>query len=147
MCVSNRFVKIKQLTKSIFLKIRGEYLNRFEFDFKWLTLLFVSYTHRQIKTVRVIDLLLIKQQLKRYKKANVAYIKNVLKEEAKYSEFNSQRTTEITIIIEEKSLFSKERLLKFITCYKISRETEAVVKKDSSLKAKGIITAGYSLYV
>lgn len=145
--VGDGFVKIRQPTESIFSKIRGGYPIGFESDFEWPIVPSVPRTHGRIETVGVADLLLIKQQLKRYEGADIAHIENVLKGEAKYSEFNSRRTTEMTITTEEESSSSEERSLESTTRYEMSRETEAVVKEDSSLKAGGSITAGYGPFV
>lgn len=101
----------------------------------------VPNSHGQVAPAGVADLLVIKQQLVRYERADVAHIENVLKGEKKVREHSSRRETEELAFRETEVTTSQERELESTSRFEMSRESSETIKEDAALKA-GLTLSG-----
>jgi hypothetical protein len=101
----------------------------------------VPATKGKVASIGVADLLVVRQQLKGYERADVAHIQNVLRGEMSTREHVRRRTTEEFTFTETETTTTEERELESTNRFEISRETEEVIKTDASLKA-GLTVSG-----
>jgi len=110
----------------------------------WLgTPLSVPTSHGTLKPVGVGDLLIVRQQLKRYEGGEVGHIENVLKGESKKRDVTQSRTTEVTTTTEVETKKEEERDTQTTERFELQREASNVVKEDSSLKAGLSVSGSY----
>ncbi|MFP4367576.1 MAG: hypothetical protein ACLFQA_10820, partial [Bacteroidales bacterium] len=103
----------------------------------------VPHTHGSVAPAGIADLLVVKQQLVRYRGADVAHIENVLKGEKKEREHIRRRETEELIFRESEITTSEERSLESTSRFELSRETSETIKEEASLKAGLEISGKY----
>jgi hypothetical protein len=103
----------------------------------------VPATHGTLKPVGVGDLLVVRQQLKRYEGGEVGHIENVLKGESKKREVTRSRTTEQTTITEVETKKDEERDTQTTERFELQREASTVIKEDSSFKAGLSLSGSY----
>jgi hypothetical protein len=94
----------------------------------------VPATHGTIKPVGVGDLLIVRQNLKRYEGGEVGHIENILKGEFKKREHLRKRETETTATVEVETKKEEERDTQTTERFELQREASQVVKEDSSFK-------------
>jgi hypothetical protein len=109
----------------------------------WLGTPAVPSSHGVIKPVGVGDLLVVRQQLKRYQGGEVGHIENILKGEFKKREHRRARTTEETITVEVETTREEERDTQTAERFELQREAASVVKDDTSFKAGLSVSGSY----
>ncbi|MBL8180331.1 MAG: hypothetical protein JNL64_01835 [Blastocatellia bacterium] len=90
----------------------------------------------------IIDLLVVKEETTRYQAGDLSYIKNVMEGEELSTEHRRLERTEELIETEEEIRQFEERYLQTEEKASVQKETENVVKNDSSLTAG--VTANYT---
>jgi hypothetical protein len=103
----------------------------------------VPATHGTIQPVGIGDLLIVRQQLKRYEGGEIGYIENILKGESKKREVDRERTTEETTITEAETQKEEERDNQTTERFELQREASQVIKDDSSFKAGLSVSGSY----
>ncbi len=101
----------------------------------------VPGTRGEVKPAGVADLLMVRQQLIGYERADVAHIENVLRGERKEREHTTKRQTEEITFLETELSTSEERELETTDRYEMTRESSETIKEDASLKA-GLTVSG-----
>lgn len=101
----------------------------------------VPSTRGKVEPAGIADLLMVRQQLIGYERADVAHIENVLKGELKEREHTVRRQTEALTFIETEVSTSEERELETTDRYEMTRESGQTIKEDASLKA-GLTVSG-----
>lgn len=101
----------------------------------------VPTTRGEVKPAGVADLLMVRQQLIGYERADVAHIENVLKGERKEREHTTRRETEEITFLETEVTTSEERELETTDRFEMTRESSETIKEDASLKA-GLTVSG-----
>lgn len=89
------------------------------------------------------DLLVVKQQIKRYEAGEVGHIENVLKGEANEHTVRRARTTDETTLLETEETKEEERDLQSTEHFELKSEVERTVKNDASLKAGATLSGSY----
>lgn len=101
----------------------------------------VPATRGKISPAGIADLLMVRQQLIGYERADVAHIENVLKGEGKEREHTTRRETEELTFVETEVSTSEERELETTDRFEMTRESNQTIKEDASLKA-GLTVSG-----
>ena len=115
-----------------------------KFDPSWLVFPdAVPTSHGSIQPVGVGDLLVVRQQLKRYEGGEVGYIENILKGELRNREVDRKTVTDQTVITEEEVTKEEERDNQSTERFELQREASEVVKDDSSFKAGLSVSGSY----
>ncbi|MCD9098023.1 hypothetical protein LU699_13230 [Luteimonas fraxinea] len=94
-----------------------------------------------VKPAGIADLLMVRQQLIGYERADVAHIENVLRGEKKEREHTTRRETEELTFRETEVSTSEERELETTDRFEMTRESSETIKEDASLKA-GLTVSG-----
>lgn len=94
----------------------------------------VPNTHGSLAPVGIGDLLVVKQNLKRYEARELAHVENVLIGEYKERIHSRSRTTEETISIETEIKKEEERDQQTTERFELKTESSQVQKEDTSLK-------------
>jgi hypothetical protein len=89
------------------------------------------------------DLLVVKQQIKRYEAGEVGHIENVLKGESNEHTVRRARTTEETQLQETETTQEEERDLQSTEHFELKTEVDKTVKEDASLKAGVSLSGSY----
>lgn len=92
-------------------------------------------THGDVQPVGVADLLVVRQQLKKYEGGDVAYVENVLRSESISRETRRLEKTEQTFLTETENEKEEQRDLQATDRFSLQRESQSTIKEDSSLKA------------
>jgi hypothetical protein len=95
----------------------------------------IPRSHGTVAPAGVADLIIVKQQLTAYEGGDVAHIENVLKGERKNREHSRRQETEEFSFRETETTSSQERELESTNRFEMTRESNAVIKEDSTLKA------------
>jgi hypothetical protein len=90
--------------------------------------------HGSVAPAGIGDLLVVRQNLKRYEARELADVENILKGEYKERMHRRARTTEETITTEEEIKKEEERDLQTTERFELKTESSEVQKEDSSLK-------------
>jgi hypothetical protein len=98
-------------------------------------------TRGKVEPAGIADLLMVRQQLIGYERADVAHIENVLKGEGKEREHSTRRETEELTFRETEVSTSEERELETTDRFEMTRESNETIKEDASLKA-GLTVSG-----
>jgi len=101
----------------------------------------VPTSRGKVSPAGVADLLMVRQQLIGYERADVAHIENVLKGEGKEREHTTRRETEELTFVETEVSTSEERELETTDRFEMTRESNQTIKEDASLKA-GLTVSG-----
>ncbi|HOT98933.1 MAG: hypothetical protein A4E45_00983 [Methanosaeta sp. PtaB.Bin039] len=107
----------------------------------------VPDTHGNIQPVGVADLLIVKQELKRYQVRELAHIENVLMGERKEREHKRATTTEEIIVSETERTTEEERELESTERFEMKHESEETIREDARLEAGLKISGKYGLAV
>jgi hypothetical protein len=103
----------------------------------------VPHTRGNVSAAGVADLLVVRQQLKRYEGADVSSIENVLKSEKRAQEHTTTRTTTSVTSTQTETTDQQTRDLESASRFEMSKETEDTIKSDQSLKAGLNVSASY----
>ena len=98
----------------------------------------VPTTHADIKPSGVMELLLVRQQLKGYEASEVSHIANVLKGEKLERAHRTRLETESITLIETERTVTTEQELQTTDRFEIRRESELVLQEETA--AKGSLT-------
>ena len=94
----------------------------------------VPSTHGDVAPAGIGDLLVVRQNLKRYEARELAHVENVLDGEYKERSHRRARTTEETITTEIETKREEERDLQSTERFELKTESSEVLKEDTSLK-------------
>ena len=89
------------------------------------------------------DLLVVKQQIKRYEAGEIGHIENVLKGESNEHVVRRATTTEDTQLQETETTREEERDLQSTEHFELKNEVDKTVKEDASLKAGASLSGSY----
>ncbi|MBN8214323.1 MAG: hypothetical protein J0M09_15465 [Xanthomonadales bacterium] len=103
----------------------------------------VPSTRGKVEPAGIADLLMVRQQLIGYERADVAHIENVLKGERKEREHTTRRETEQVTFMETEVSTSEERELETTDRFEMTRESGETIKEDAALKAGLTVTGKY----
>jgi hypothetical protein len=103
----------------------------------------VPTTHADIKPAGIMDLLLVKQQLKGYEGAEVSHIANILKGEKKERVHRTRLETEVITLTEREIETTTERSLETTDRFEIRRESERALQEETGVKGSASIKANY----
>lgn len=103
----------------------------------------VPTTHADIQPAGVMDLLIVKQQLKGYEGAEVSHIANILKGEKKDRLFRTRLETEVITLTEREVETSKENSLETTDRFEVRRESETALQEEVGVKGSASIKASY----
>ena len=103
----------------------------------------VPTTKGSVAPVGVGDLLVVKQNLKRYEAREISHIENILKGEFKNREHRRSRTTEETLTIEKETKKEEERDQQSTERFELKTEANNIIKEDSSLKIGLAVSGSY----
>ena len=103
----------------------------------------VPTSHADIQPAGVMDLLIVKQQLKGYEGAEVSHIANVLKGERKDRIFRTRLETEVITLTEREVETSKENSLETTDRFEVRRESETALQEEVGVKGSASIKASY----
>jgi hypothetical protein len=109
-------------------------------DFKAAT---VPKTHGSVAPAGIGDLLVVKQNLKRYEPRELAHIENILAGEYKERMHRRARRTEETITVEVEAKKEEERDTQTTERFEMKTEASQTVKDDVSFKAGLAISGKY----
>lgn len=99
--------------------------------------------HGHIKPVGMADLLVVKYQLLRYERGEVAYIENILKGENSARSVRRLETTEETTVQESETTKEEERDLQSTERFELKNETENTVSAEGNLKSGNAFSPSY----
>jgi hypothetical protein len=99
--------------------------------------------HGHIKPVGMADLLVVKYQLLRYERGEVAYIENILKGESSRRSVRRLETTEETTVLETETTKEEERDLQSTERFELKNETENTVSAEGNLKSGNPFSPSY----
>jgi hypothetical protein len=99
--------------------------------------------HGHIKPVGMADLLVVKYQLLRYERGEVAYIENILKGEKSDRLVRRLETTEETTVLETETTKEEERDLQSTERFELQNETENTVAAEGNLKSGNAFSPSY----
>ena len=99
--------------------------------------------HGHIKPVGMADLLVVKYQLLRYERGEVAYIENILKGESSERSVRRLETTEETTVLETETTKEEERDLQSTERFELQNETENTVSAEGNLKSGSPFSPSY----
>lgn len=103
----------------------------------------VPTTHADIQPAGIMDLLIVKQQLKGYEGAEVSHIANVLKGERKDRIHRTRLETETITLTEREVETTTERSLETTDRFEIRRESETALQEETAVKGTASIKASY----
>jgi hypothetical protein len=103
----------------------------------------VPSSHGSVQPVGVGDLLVVRQQIKKYEGGELAHIENVLDGESHKRRVMRAKETETTITVEEEESKEEERDSQTTERFELQREASSVVKDDVSLKAGLSVSGSY----
>lgn len=103
----------------------------------------VPSTHADIEPAGIMDLLLVRQQLKGYEGAEVSHIANILKGEKKDRIFRTRLETEVITLIEREVETTKESSLETTDRFEVRRESETALQEEVGVKGSASIKASY----
>lgn len=103
----------------------------------------VPTTHADIQPAGVMDLLIVKQQLKGYQGEEVSHIANILKGERKDRIFRTRLETEVITLSEREVETSKENSLETTDRFEVRRESETALQEEVGVKGSASIKASY----
>jgi hypothetical protein len=101
----------------------------------------VPTTHGTVAPAGIGDLLVVRQNLKKYEARELAHIENILEGEYKERMHRRARTTEETVTVEEEVKKEEERDLQTTERFELKTESSIVQKQDASLKI-GLAVSG-----
>jgi len=103
----------------------------------------VPVTHADIKPSGVMDLLLVKQQLKGYERAEVSHIANMLKGEKKDRTHRVRLETESVTFTETEKTTATEQVLETTDRFEMRRESESSLQEETAIKGSLMVKGKY----
>jgi len=103
----------------------------------------VPTTHADIKPSGVLDLLLVKQQLKGYETADVSHIANMLKGEKTDRIFRKRLETETITFTETERTVATEQALETTDRFEMRRESETALQEETAVKGSLMVKGKY----
>jgi hypothetical protein len=103
----------------------------------------IPQTHGTVQPAGIMDLLIVKQQLKGYAAMDIGHIENVLKGESKERDHTRRSETETITFIETETTKTEEHELETADRFEMTRETNNTIKEDAALKAGLSISGSY----
>jgi hypothetical protein len=103
----------------------------------------VPTTHADIKPSGVMELLLVRQQLKGYEAAEVSHIANVLKGEKTERAHRDRLETESITLVETERTVTTEQELQTTDRFEIRRESELVLQEETAAKGSLAVKGKY----
>jgi hypothetical protein len=100
-------------------------------------------TQSQIQPIGFADLLLVRQELKRYELAEIAHVENVMKTESRRRKHREVTQTTETVTQETEVTNEESRDLETTDRYELQQESDNVVKEESSRNLALSISASY----
>lgn len=100
-------------------------------------------TQSAIRPIGVADLLLVRQELKRYELGEIAHVENVMKTESRRRKHREVTKTTETVTEETEVTNEESRDLETTDRYELQQESDNVVKEDSSRNLALSISASY----
>jgi hypothetical protein len=91
------------------------------------------------------ELLVIRQQLKRYEGGDLAHVENILQGESKERQHRRRRTTEETFVTEVETEKSEERETQTTSRYEMRAEIQTEISQELSLEAGVQVSANYGM--
>ena len=103
----------------------------------------VPTTHADIKPSGIMDLLLVKQQLERYERADVSHIANMLKGEKTDRTFRTRLETETLTFTETERTVETEKSLETTDRFEMRRESETALQEETAVKGSLMVKGKY----
>lgn len=103
----------------------------------------VPTSHADIKPSGVLDLLLVKQQLKGYEAADVSHIANMLKGEKTDRIFRKRLETETLTFTETELTVATEQSLETTDRFEMRRESETALQEETAVKGSLTVKGKY----
>jgi hypothetical protein len=103
----------------------------------------VPTTHADIRPSGIMDLLLVKQQLKGYETAEVSHIENVLKGETHDRVHRTRLETETITVTETERTVVTEHELETTDRFEMRREAETALQEETALKGSLMVKGKY----
>jgi hypothetical protein len=103
----------------------------------------VPETVGMVRPVGVGNLLLVRQQIKRYEPGEIAHIENVLRGESKSRGTRRLRRTEETFTLITETTTEEERDLQTTERFELQQETTKTIQQDESFNVGVSVSAGY----
>lgn len=103
----------------------------------------IPFTHGSIKPAGITELLIVKQNLKRYEVSDIAHIENVLKGEMKSKEHTTTHVTENFYLTETEMTSSQESSINTADRFEMNQAASEVISAEQSLKAGVGVKAKY----
>jgi hypothetical protein len=103
----------------------------------------IPHTRGQVAPAGIADLLIVRQQLVGYEGTDIAHIENVLKGEGKVREHKRRDKIQQLTFQETEVTSSQEHELQSTDRFEMTRETNATIKEDASLKAGLTLSGSY----
>lgn len=94
----------------------------------------VPTTHADVRPAGLIDLLLVKQQLKGYETSDVSHIANILKGEKTERIHRKRLETETITLVETETTLEVEESLETTDRFEMKRESEASLAEETAVK-------------
>lgn len=94
----------------------------------------VPLTHADVRPAGIIDLLLVKQQLKGYETSDVSHIANMLKGEKTERIHRKRLETETITFVETETTIETEKSLETADRFEMKRESEASLAEETAVK-------------
>lgn len=103
----------------------------------------IPSTYGTVQPVGVGDLLVVREQIKRYEGGELAHVENVLDGERRKRMHKRARTTEETVTVEVETTRDEERDTQTTERFELQRETSTLIKQDQSFKAGLSVSGSY----
>jgi hypothetical protein len=103
----------------------------------------IPTTHADILPAGVMDLLVVRQQLKGYESSEISHIVNVLKSETTERIHRTRVETEITTTTETETTTTKEKDLETTDRFEMQRESERTMDEQTSAKGSLMVKGKY----
>lgn len=101
----------------------------------------------EVTSVGFGDLLVVKEQIKRYEAGEIAHIENVLKGEAKERTHRRLKRTEESFLVETEETQTEEREHESTERFEMQQESEKVLQQDKEFSAGASVTAQFGPFV
>jgi len=102
-----------------------------------------ALTQSPLRPVGIADLLLVRQDVKRYALGEIAHVENIMMGESRRRLHRETTRTTETVTVETEQTTEESRDLQTTDRYELQQETDAVIKEDSSRQIALSISASY----
>jgi hypothetical protein len=107
----------------------------------------IPTTFGDLEPAGVGELLLVKQQIKKYQGGDIAHIENILEGESKNREHRRLRRTEEFTLEETETEKEEERDLQSTDRFELQKETQETLKQEQSIEAGLKVSGGYGPFI